>query len=330
MTGAKRPEVSICIPTYNSAAYLRESLDSIAAQTYRSAEVIISDNASTDDTTEIAAEYAALYGWRLHINRENLGPFGNFNALIGMAAGRYVAIYHADDVYHRSIVEESLAVFRENPGVMLVGALSTEIDGNGSVLKEYRLPPLIEETGRSVHRFEDVLRGVLTSGRDRAFLITPTVMVRREAYEKLGTFSMTGRYGSAGDYEMWLRIARSHQISIINKRLLRYRIHAGQGSELEIRRYREIPDVLGVVEEYVAALEDETVRALAKRYRFLTIFHAALRQNRCGDFERCRASLERLGAHRSVAASLLGRLNRHGVRDLSGVCRVLNRALPAL
>src|SRR3990170_7727880 len=105
--------VSICIPTYNSARYLRQCLDSIASQTYKNVEVIISDNASTDDTVSIINEYMNKYGFKLNINPVNIGACANFNKLISLARGKYIAIYHADDVYEQTIVEESVRVLDE-------------------------------------------------------------------------------------------------------------------------------------------------------------------------------------------------------------------------
>ena len=94
----KNPKVTIGIPTYNSEGYLRMSLDSIANQTYKDIEVIISDNHSSDHTCEIAQEYVERYGWTLNVNAKNIGAADNFNKLIELSHGEFVAIYHADDI----------------------------------------------------------------------------------------------------------------------------------------------------------------------------------------------------------------------------------------
>ena len=97
--GGQGPLVSIVVPVFNGAKYLRESLDSILAQTYRSIEVLVMDDASTDETPEIIASYGDRV---IHVRqRENRGIYGNANDGIERARGEYIAIYHADDLSTR-------------------------------------------------------------------------------------------------------------------------------------------------------------------------------------------------------------------------------------
>src|SRR5262245_51853264 len=91
------PLVSILVPSYNGARHLRESLASLLVQTYRAIEIILLDDASTDETPTIAAEYAG----RISYLRQpaNLGIYENVNAGIARAQGDLIATYHADDIY---------------------------------------------------------------------------------------------------------------------------------------------------------------------------------------------------------------------------------------
>src|SRR5436309_516341 len=95
--------VSVIVPVYNGARYLRECLDSLLHQTYAEFEIIVADDASTDDTPAIIASY----GDRVRSLRQavNVGIYANANAGIELARGEFVAIYHADDVYDPRIVE---------------------------------------------------------------------------------------------------------------------------------------------------------------------------------------------------------------------------------
>lgn len=218
----RSPLVSICVPTYNSARYLRESLDSIVAQTYDNLEVIISDNASNDDSVSIAKEYGAKYGFTVLVNEENLGAFGNWNQLLALSHGEYVAIYHSDDIYGPTMVEESVALLERQPQVGLVGTLAMVIDGTGKERYPFQLPAGV--TPEAPCGFAEVFRAVLGHVGDRTFLVTPSVMVRRRLYRELGSFDTSGRFGSAGDYEMWLRVARRYPLAIIPQPLMRYQI----------------------------------------------------------------------------------------------------------
>ncbi len=93
----ERPLVSIIVPVFNGERYLRESLDSILAQTYSRTEVFVMDDASTDGTRGLAAAYGERV--KYHRQEANRGIYGNANDGIAMARGEYIAIYHADDIY---------------------------------------------------------------------------------------------------------------------------------------------------------------------------------------------------------------------------------------
>src|SRR5712692_3658043 len=114
MAVSHTPLVSIIVPVYNGERYLRESLDSILAQLYPALDVLVLDDASTDATPAIVASYrdARLKYYRQSQNR---GIYGNMNDGIAMVDGEFIAIYHADDIYHPSIVEHEVAFLQSYP-----------------------------------------------------------------------------------------------------------------------------------------------------------------------------------------------------------------------
>lgn len=95
------PILSICIPTYNRSACLRECLESIlfSAKGYEEQiEIVVSDNASTDDTSSVINEFRKFYPWiRYHRNDSNIGPERNFYAAAGLGLGEYIWIFGDDD-----------------------------------------------------------------------------------------------------------------------------------------------------------------------------------------------------------------------------------------
>ncbi|KAF0218715.1 MAG: hypothetical protein FD174_2498 [Geobacteraceae bacterium] len=300
-----RPLVSICIPTYNSARYLRETLESIAAQTWPRVEVIISDNASSDATIAIANEYGAKYGFKVFVNDANIGAFNNWNRLIGLAQGEFVAIYHSDDIYEPTIVGESVALLERQPQAGLVGTLATVIDEAGKERYPVKLPAGVALT--PLYGFAEVFRAVLGNGGDRIFLVTPSVMVRRWLYTELGQFDTSGRFGSAGDYEMWLRIAARNPVAVIPRPLMRYRVHEEQGSERELRRNVALPDVMTVLDMYAGVIDDPALLAEYERYRGWACLKTALKQNCLGEYERSRGTAEQIRAvrYRLLRAALM-------------------------
>jgi glycosyltransferase involved in cell wall biosynthesis len=104
--------VSVVVPVYNGAAYLAEALDSILGQTYRTVEVIVVDDGSTDRTAQVLDAYAG------HIRRRwqaNQGPARALNAAVAEAQGDFLAFLDADDVWHPRKLERQVARLQERP-----------------------------------------------------------------------------------------------------------------------------------------------------------------------------------------------------------------------
>jgi len=95
-------KLSVIVPIYNAQETLRECLDSLERQTFRDMEVILMDNASTDESHEICMEY----GFRYYRNRKNIGQGNNVNKGISLAKGEYVAECDSDDFVHAEMYEK--------------------------------------------------------------------------------------------------------------------------------------------------------------------------------------------------------------------------------
>src|SRR5947208_2986570 len=134
------PLVSIIMPSFNGARWLREALDSLLAQTYPNIEILLLDDASTDETPAIAAEYEG----RIRVIRQpkNLGIYDNVNIGISEAKGELIATYHADDIYLPTIVSEQVAYLQAHPEVGAVFASDIFVDAEG---REYGRMDLPEE-----------------------------------------------------------------------------------------------------------------------------------------------------------------------------------------
>lgn len=108
-----RPLLSICIPTYNRAGFLRECLASVQTQGAEGLfEVVVSDNASTDDTLSVLEEFSTLLPLRWTIQDQNLGPDRNFDAVVAFARGEYCWLLGSDDVAESGAVPKLLAGLR--------------------------------------------------------------------------------------------------------------------------------------------------------------------------------------------------------------------------
>lgn len=132
------PRVSIGVPVYNGQKYIRFTLDSLVAQTYRDIEIIVTDNCSTDETPRIVAEYAAkdprvIY----HRNETNIGPARNYRVSIDLAKGEFFRWNPADDVCAPEFVEECVKVLDADKSVVLAYPRTKVIDTKGDVVDDY-------------------------------------------------------------------------------------------------------------------------------------------------------------------------------------------------
>ncbi|OGS11617.1 MAG: hypothetical protein A2234_02455 [Elusimicrobia bacterium RIFOXYA2_FULL_58_8] len=106
-----RPLVSVCIPVYNGARFIGRALDSALAQTYAPLELVVLDNASTDNTVEIVSRYLGDPRVRLVRNLANIGAISNFNKAVSEARGEFIKILCADDYLRRDCLEKQAAPF---------------------------------------------------------------------------------------------------------------------------------------------------------------------------------------------------------------------------
>ncbi|MEZ5436061.1 MAG: glycosyltransferase [Pseudomonadales bacterium] len=132
MTEQLSTRVSIVVTTYNGANYLAAQLDSILAQTHTALEIIISDDASRDDTWSIAQTYASRDA-RIQLLRHenNVGLHANLNAALAKATGVYIAISDQDDIWLPHKIEKQLSLLGKAVGVYSDSAL---MDGEGKSL----------------------------------------------------------------------------------------------------------------------------------------------------------------------------------------------------
>jgi glycosyltransferase involved in cell wall biosynthesis len=131
----QRPHISIGLPVYNGEEYLRKCLDSILAQTYQDFELIISDNASLDNTAVICREYALRDSRiRYYRNSKNLGANPNFNRTVKLAQGDYFKWMACDDILAPTYLARCVEVLDQNPTVVLCHTQTVFIDRDGDVI----------------------------------------------------------------------------------------------------------------------------------------------------------------------------------------------------
>lgn len=127
------PTVSVGLPVFNGENYLAEAVESILSQTFRDFELIICDNASTDDTEEIARRFAARDNRvRYHRNATNIGGARNQKLAVDLSRGRYVRLAAHDDLIAPTFLEECVQELENRPDVIICfsGTIVIDKDGN--------------------------------------------------------------------------------------------------------------------------------------------------------------------------------------------------------
>jgi len=221
------PRVSVCVPVYNGEKYLAETLESILAQSMQDIEIIISDNASIDETPKIIAKYANYDPRIVSIrNQANIGYSLNIEKAVSKSISDIVAIFHADDLYHPQIVEKELWILdnlSEVSAVFTLPAIFTESKkmarkpsfySNLASTKLYN-----KENNALVGNYDSYLPLFLEYGN---IFACPSLMTRKNRFIELGGF--TNKYPSNEDLELWIKYLQGgDSLAIINEFLLYYR-----------------------------------------------------------------------------------------------------------
>lgn len=219
MTG--RPLVTIGIPAYNSAAHIREAIDSALAQSYEPLEILVVDDASTDATHPIAESYDDPR-LRVEVNDTNLGLAGNHNRVLELAAGEYVKVLHADDILAEGAVEAQINAISESPDVVLVTSRRRIIDEEGRRITSRGAP---WDVGRRDGR--DAVREIVRAGRN--LLGEPSAqLIRRQTALDVGGFSPDWPY--VVDLEFCVRLLLHGDLYYLTDELASFRVTTDQQS----------------------------------------------------------------------------------------------------
>ena len=203
------PPVSICLTTYNRGSVLPASIDSLLAQDFGDFELIVSDDCSPDDTERICRAYEARDPRvRYFRNATNLRMPGNLNAAIARSRGRYVANLHDGDVFRPDLIGKWKAALDERPRAAFVFNQYRALDARGEA--RIARSPLEER--------HDPLEIARHFFRTFTSCVWGTVMARREAYAETAPFDPA--YGFISDVDMWLRLARDHDVAYVAEPLI--------------------------------------------------------------------------------------------------------------
>lgn len=221
---AARPKVSVCIPVFNGANYIAESIESVLAQSFADFELIVCDNCSTDTTADITRSFRDSRLTYVR-NERNLGAAGNANRCLQLARGEYISLWHHDDIMLADNLARKVRFLDEHPSVGFVHSNITLIDSAGNPLN---LPWTAECRRDYVDPGLSVFRRYAAHLRFGGMIFIGSVLTRRICYERLGGFRT--ELPNCHDNEMWMRIALYYDVGCLGAPLVKWRQHAASGS----------------------------------------------------------------------------------------------------
>lgn len=246
-----QPFVCICIPNYNNEKTISETLDSLLNQTYKNIIIKIFDNASTDASMKILKEYESKYlNINVFQNETNIGGEANFTKCIENMEGKFGAVYHADDLYSPTMVQEQvefLQVYRE---CSAVAAHAYAINGQSQVTGERSLPKEFRKIPHYI--FENEIELFKTTLKYGNIITCPSVMARTEIYKnKIQHWNGTD-YKTSADLDVWLRLAQFGKFGLITNPLMSYRVSEASYSYNLERIRTDVHDIFLVLNSYMA------------------------------------------------------------------------------
>lgn len=228
-------KVSIVLPCYNQIKYVKESIDSVLNQSYDNFELILVDNASTDGTKEVLAEYAKKDKRVTCIfHNKNLGFTKSINDGFEIASGKLIAIHNSDDVWYPNKLEEQVKVFKEFSDVDVVTADAEIIDENGKSVGYSFSQELNWNTfGVVDFAFNELCK--------RNFCCHPSIIFRKNCLSTAKGYDESLSY--ACDWWFLLILSKKHKFYYLNSKLLKYRIHPNNLTKNKNNTYKDMMEI---------------------------------------------------------------------------------------
>lgn len=218
------PLVSVIIPSYNQAEFLREALDSLIDQTYKNWEAVIINDGSEDNTKEVMTEYAAKDNRIRPFSKSNGGITSALNAGLEKAHGEYFCWLSSDDLFYPDKIKLQVNAFEglDDSYALVYG--SFDILNQSSNSKNLQIQPLAQPIINGCE-FPEALKFDFIDGC--------TIMIRMNVMRELGGFN-PGIIHSQ-DMELWVRIAsRGYRFHLLPHKLTIRRVHVEQSSTLNM------------------------------------------------------------------------------------------------
>lgn len=222
---ANTPLISVVIASYNHAAFIGACLQSVLAQGLPGLEIIVTDDASQDDTATQVAQLATQQRAQpsapqihLHTFAQNQGACAAMNHAIDRARGQYIAVLNSDDQFLPGKLQRQLGFLEQHPEIGAVFGWPTFVDEQGTAFDNaaHKDHTVFHQHNRSRHQW---LRHFFDHGNA---LCHPTALLRREVYQRVGLYDP--RLAQVPDLDQWIRTCLQFDIHVLPEPLTAFRI----------------------------------------------------------------------------------------------------------
>jgi glycosyltransferase involved in cell wall biosynthesis len=218
------PRISVILPNYNYARYLKERVRSILRQTFRDLELLYLDDASTDNSNAVMQTFTADPRVRMHCFDQNSGKvYQRWNDGAKLATGDWLWFAGADDSAHPRFLERLLEIADLHTGAGIVHCRPMHIDTDGQIVG-LRYPGTDEEVARlSRDHFNRGYQQIAPLTSANYIFTASALLLRRDAFEALGGFDT--RLWLCADWHLYLELLRTYDIAFTAEPLACYRFH---------------------------------------------------------------------------------------------------------
>ncbi|MEP6743251.1 MAG: glycosyltransferase family A protein [bacterium] len=271
------PFFSVVVPTYNRAAFIQVTLQSVLSQTYRHYEIIVVDNCSTDKTEELLQPY--MRAGQIHFikHEQNFERARSRNTGMNAARGDFVTLLDSDDFMYPTNLADAAEYARANPDIKCFHNLYEFVDSGRNVLRRQTLPPL-----------DNQLKAIASGN----FMTCIGDFIHRDIYEQY-KFDATPELIGGEDWEFWLRVLARYKVGRIEKINSGIFQHAGRSVNNQ-----SLDSMKRGLEHLCAKVENapelaEVYRPYLKRIRASSLLYLAILANTGGRFREAREFLKR-------------------------------------
>lgn len=230
-------KVDILLATYNGEQYLKEQLDSIIAQSYNEFRLLISDDASTDDTVKILKEYAEKDNRiTVFFQKENSGVIKNFEFLLKKVENEYYMFSDQDDIWKEDKIEKSIKRIEETDSSLVYTDLEVVDSDLNVIYKSYWKLKGIYNKIKKYNNFESLYLNNFVTGC--------TIISKKDFIKDVLPLPNTSKF-VLHDYWIPLLLSQKHKISYIEEPLIKYRQHKNNkiGSKKKVDELKEFEEI---------------------------------------------------------------------------------------